>query len=274
MSVEGYSESWAKRLEKIAHQVNGSTAWRPMPLDPVERVVSAKPIPIFSDMHMPIHSKEWLLHGIKCAHAVGAEDIILNGDVLDLNEISRHMGSYYRRRKDMGDDMDAGEAVLKILCENFRKVYWLSGNHCLERLLKLFGGELNAQRLSKLVGSFDNLKVTSRSFLDINDNVRICHPRQYSRIRGALAQRLAMRWQMHVATGHEHHAAMSFSTDGKWQAVSIPCMADTHIQDYVRNELNDFPEPMQGFAMVFGNWIQVFTEHTPWEMFGLPEFVK
>ncbi len=270
-SVEGYGPEWIRKLKS---KVEGTTAFRPMPLDPVEHIISALPIPVISDPHAPIHSKLWLYQVLACADVFKSEICILNGDVLDLNEISRHMGSYYRRRKEMGDDFDAAELIFNILCERFKTVYWLSGNHCLERLLKLFGGELNAQRLSKLIGSFPNLKVTSRSFLDVNNNTRIGHPRQYSRIRGALAQRLAMRWQKNIGLGHEHHDAMSFTPCGKYQAVSIPSLADTQIQDYVRNEINDFPEPMNGFAFIFGDWIQNFNKHTPWKLYGLPELPK
>jgi hypothetical protein len=269
---EGYSQAYVRELDRLKARVEGTTAWRPQPLEAVHRVLSARPIVIFSDLHLPMHSKEWVLHGIQCAKSLGASKLILNGDVMDLNQISRHMGSYYRRKSELEDDFSSTEAFLKLVCEEFEEVVWLSGNHCIQRLIQLFRGEASAGRLLKIVGDHANLKVTARSFVDVNDHVRICHPRQYSKIRGATPARLAQRWQMHIAVGHEHHSAMTASNDGKWQAVCIPSMVDSNLQDYVRNELTDHAEPMQGFAVVFGNSIQVFDRFTPWKYWGLPEY--
>lgn len=271
-SVEGYSRRHIEKLEKLKVEVDGTTAWRPLPLDPIHHIISTKPVLILSDIHAPIHSKEWLTHAIMCGKIWDSDYCILNGDVMDLNQISRHMGSYYRRKAELDDDFSACEAIMKILSKEFKYVVWLSGNHCIERLIKLFRGEVAAQRLLKVIGDYENLKITSRSFIDINDDVRICHPRQYSRIRGSLAQRLAQRWQKSVATGHQHHSSMTYSLDGRWQAVDIPCLAHVELQDYVRNELNDFPEPILGFAGVFKNKIQVFDRSTVWEQWKLPNF--
>ena len=268
---EGYSESYTRAKERAIQEMEGVTAWKPPPLDPILKVSSTKPITIMSDLHLPLASENWIKHSIECAKALDSEVLILNGDVMDLNQISRHMGSYYRRKQELGDDFDACEYFLKLICPAFRKVYWLSGNHCIERLIKLFRGEVGASRLLQMVGSYDNLKITSRSYLDVNKNVRICHPRQYSRNRSVLAQKLAQRWQMHIVTGHQHHAAKAVSPDGKWQAVDVPAMCQPDIQDYVRNELNDYPEPLQGFGVVSGEYIEVFTKFTNWDLFGLPK---
>lgn len=267
----GFSEGYKRAKERAIAEVKGVDSWLPSPLDPILRAISAKPIPIFSDIHFPLADSAWLEHALKCAKHWESEVLILNGDIIDANQISRHAGSYKRRKQELEDDMAAAEYFLRLICSAFKQVIWLSGNHDIQRLIQVFKGELGAQRVLKMMGDHDNLKVTSRSFVDVNDRVRVCHPRQYSRNRGVLAQKLAQRWQMHIATGHQHHAAMSYSPDGKWQAVDIPAMCRTDIQDYVRNELNDYPEPMTGFGAVFGNFIQVFTDHTRWEIFGLPE---
>lgn len=270
----GYSESWANKKVKAIAEMSGIDAWLPNPLDPILKIVSPKPITIFSDIHFPLADSKWLEHGLKCASHWKSEVLILNGDVIDANQISRHAGSYKRRKQELEDDMAACEYFLNLVSSAFKEIVWLSGNHCIERLIKVFRGEIGAQRVIKMMGDHDNLKITSRSYIDLNDNVRICHPRQYSRNRGVLAQKLAQRWQMHIATGHQHHAAKTFSLDGKWQACDIPAMCRTDVQDYVRNELNDYPEPMTGFAAVFGNYIEIFTDHTKWEVFGLPKKEK
>jgi hypothetical protein len=70
--------------------------------------------------------------------------------------------------------------------------------------------------------------------------------------------------------GHEHHSAKSVSLDGKWQAVDIPCLANLEQQDYIKNELNTYAEPLNGFSIIFGDKIVVFDRFFPWDAFKIP----
>lgn len=264
--AHGYRERWEQILKQ---KLEGSTAWRPLPLEPITEIHSSKPIAIFSDVHAPIHSVKWLELGIKASKKFGAETLIVNGDFIDANTISRHLGGYYRRKNELEDDLAAGEALMNIFADNFKKVYFLSGNHCLQRLMKMFNGEVAAKRLWNLFTIRDNVKLTPRSFVYVNNDVIVGHPRNYSGIRGNFTQKLAQLKQKHVATGHHHHSARTATSDGKWQACEIPCMADLEEMEYVRNEINTFPDPMNGFGMIFGTRIEVFDKFTNWKLYGL-----
>lgn len=199
----------------------------------------------------------------------GINHIIINGDLIDANQISRHAGSYARRGAEFGNDLDAAEHVLNILTECFEHVYMDAGNHDM-RMIHRFGGEMSFQRAMKMIGTFNNLKVSSRSFLHVNNDVLVCHPRQYSKVRGKLAQDLALVKHKHVLTGHQHHSAKTISVDGRWQACDSGCIADTKHQDYVRNEASTYAEPVEGFAAIFGKSIEVFDKFTNFEMLGIP----
>lgn len=239
-------------------RVSATTAWRPTPIEPTTHIISGSPIAVFSDIHAPLHSQKWVELGINTALEYGCKRLIVNGDFIDANQISRHNGSYYRRKAELNDDLEAGAALTKLFADEFEHVDFLMGNHCGERLVKHFGGEVAVQRLWKLFGDHANVKVTSRSFVRVNDKVLVGHPRSYSRIRGNIAQKIAMRHQMHVLLGHLHHSAMSVTPDGKWQACELGCMAQLDEFDYTQNEINDMPEPMNGFAIVSGDRIRCF----------------
>ena len=192
--IEGYSDVW---MRKLRSQLEGTTAWRPLPMDPVQEIISARPVTVFSDIHAPIHSVKWMELGIKTAKLYKSDTLIINGDFIDANTISRHLGGYYRRKNELEDDLAAGEALMKIFAKEFKRVYCLSGNHCLQRLIKVFSGEVKAQRLWNLFGAYENVKLTSRSFLIVNKDVIVGHPRSYSRIRGSMTQRIAQIKQKH-----------------------------------------------------------------------------
>lgn len=258
-----------KKEDSLRSRIEATAAWRPIELDPIEHVVSGYPIAVFSDIHAPIHSVKWIEKGIIASKKFGAKTLIVNGDFIDANTISRHLGGYYRRKNELEDDLAAGEALTKLFSDTFEKVYFLSGNHCLQRLTSVFSGEVSAKRLWNLFGVHKNVKLTSRSFLHVNENVLVGHPRQYSSVRGNLTQKMAQLKQKHVITGHHHHSAKTATADGKWQAVEVACMADIEAFEYVKNELNTFAEPMNGFAMIFGEKIEIFDKFTNWELFGL-----
>lgn len=269
--VEGYSDAHVRTQEKLASELEGTTAWRPEPIEPIHHVISSKPIMIFSDIHAPLHSPKWIMQGMKCADRLESDTLIVNGDFIDANQISRHIGGYYRRRSELNDDFSAGESLLRVFASRFKKVIFLNGNHCGERLVKAFRGEVAMQRLWKMFGEHKNVKVCARSFIFVNDEVVVGHPRQYSRLRGGIAQKIAMHWQKHVVLGHGHHSAKAVTSDGKWQACDIPCMAELAQFEYTTFEINDMPKPLNGFGAVVGNKIQIFDHFTPWKLFNLPE---
>lgn len=267
--VEGYSEAHARSLERIAQRVSASLGFRPDPPSPIERVVSGYPIMVFSDIHAKLHSERWIMQGLSVAEKFQSKVLIVNGDFIDANEISKHAGSYFKRGSSLEDDFKAGELLLDVFSKYFEQVIFLNGNHCGQRLIKALGGEVAMQRLWKMFGEHANVKVTPRSYVYVNDDVIVGHPRQYSKIRGNTAQKIAQMKQKHILLGHSHHSAMAITPDGKWQACEVGCMAELEQFDYVNFEINDMAEPVNGFAVVTGNQIQCFDKFTKWELFGL-----
>jgi predicted phosphodiesterase len=264
---EGYETRGEQGLVTLANKVAATTAWKPADLDSPLHIVAQK-IGVISDVHCPLHSEKWLYKAIETFLHFDIKHVLINGDLLDATQISRHNGEY-KRRGTLEDDLMAAEAVLKLLSEHFDYLYLDFSNHD-QRLIRQFGGELSFQRACKLFGEHEKLKITSRSYCLVNDHVEVVHPRQYSKARTKLPQDLALRWQKSVLTGHQHHSGMSVSPCGKFQACDIGTLADVELQDYVRNERTTHSEPVNGFAIIFGNKIQCFDRFTCWEAFGLP----
>lgn len=234
----------------IAEKISGTLAWRPYQTHvPVK--IGDRNVGVFSDVHVPLHDGKWLELGIKTCQAMDVTHIILNGDFFNFHRLGKHVGSYQNRSESYtaDDDLDAGEAVLKILTSLF-KVTLLMGNHDMRAVYKM-GGEVSVNRLFKMVGDFgDRLQITPLSFVEVGDDCIVGHPRKYSRIRGSLVQRISSRWNKHIVTGHEHHTAQVVSQNGLWTCTAVGCMKDLTLSPYVRWELDDMPEPMNGFAVI------------------------
>lgn len=268
LKKNGYGISSHNERAKLFHAIAASTAWRATDLDPVMDIIAEK-VGVASDIHCPLHSEKWLRQFIVTCMHYNVNHILVNGDLIDANQISRHAGSYHRRGSELGNDLDAAEHVLRTLTDSFEHVYMDAGNHDM-RMIHKFGGEMSFQRAMKMIGTFQNLKVTSRSFVHVNHKVLVAHPRQYKKARGQLAAELAQLKQMHVLTGHQHHSAKSASPDARWQACDVGCIADTKHQDYVRNEANTFSEPMQGFSIIHGTLIEIYDQFFPFDLYNIP----
>jgi predicted phosphodiesterase len=270
-SIIGYSrQKPLDDLKKLMSEVRATTAWKPCDLDKIVHIVADK-IGIISDLHAPMHSEKWLYLAVKTFLHFGVKKIILNGDSINADQISKHAGSYFNRRKNLEDDLDALESVLNLLRKYFDEIYISMGNHDM-RLVHQMGGELSVNRLMKMVYSDEiKIKVTSRSYIFVNDHVEVIHPRQYSKIRGKLAQDLSMRWQKSILTGHQHHSTMTISPCGRFQSCDVGTLVDVELQDYVRNERTTHVEPVNGFAIIFNNKIQLFDKFTNFDLFGIDD---
>lgn len=268
----GYCPGLQEDFAAIANKVAATTGWRPADLDKEMHIVTPRLL-VLSDIHCPLQCEKWLSLAIHCGVQLGCRDVLLNGDFLDTPTISRHLGSYYRRKQELEDDVSAADAVLGVLAQYFDRIFFDTGNHDM-RLVKQFGGELSFRRIMQMLGDHKKLIMTERSYCKVNNSVVIVHPRQYTATRGALAQKLSLRHQVSVLTGHQHHSAMTISPDGKFQACDVGCLADLELQDYVKNEFTTYVEPNNGFAVVFGNKIQCFDKFTPWELWGLQDIAQ
>lgn len=261
-SVEGYSGRYSltKLKEKIkdTNEINIS--------DKPERIHSER-IGILSDLHVPYHSERWLARAIETFWKLKIDQIIVNGDFIDLGTISRHLGNYYRNRMDVEVELKIASKILDILAKSFKSIIFLSGNHSIRAIHKM-GGEISLQSFYKMIGSHENVRVSSYSYAYVNKTVVVGHPRQYSRIRGNLAQKISQSWQKNIILGHEHHSAMSASADNKFQAVAVGCLADISKIEYNVREINDMPRMNNGFAAIIGERIILFDKFTAWEIYG------
>jgi predicted phosphodiesterase len=260
----------ADSFDKIAAEIEGSTAFNGEVIEPPCEVHSVMPIMVFSDIHARRHSAKWLIQGMRAAKKFKARTLIVNGDFINADSIGKYVGGHYRRHEILEDDFKAGEILLNTFAKHFQKVVFLSGNHDTDRLMKSLRGEVMAQRFWKMFGDHKNVVVTERSWVRAN-GVIVGHPRSYSRIRGNLAQKISNKFHASVLIGHEHHSALSVSNDGKFQSGSVGCMAELHDFEYTNFALNDMPDPMNGFATIFGDRIAVFDKFTPWTEWGLPK---
>jgi hypothetical protein len=264
----GYSKSRDRKHERKALIAAGTAYAPPLP-DAAKHLVSGYPILVVGDVHCPMQCPKWTELALTTAEHFGCRTVIINGDLIDANQISRHMGQEYRRRATLEDDMDAAEKFMELLCKEFDAVYYTLGNHT-ARLLHRFQGELSIQRLLKMIYDSPKIITTQKTWMKVNENIRVLHPRSYSQIRGKLTADLCQLYQQHIVTSHHHHSATTYSKDAKWQAMEIGCLADIEKFSYVQDQMGNYPQMMNGFGIIFPDDTMLnFNKFTNWKYYGL-----
>jgi hypothetical protein len=264
----GYDQSTIRARERRA-LIEAGTAFAPPPPDPAKHLVSGYPILVVGDVHCPLQCPWWTERALEVAEKFEAKNIIINGDLIDATQISSHMGKEFRRKATLEDDMDAADHFMRLCVEQFDSVYYTLGNHT-ARMIHRFNGELSIQRLLKMIYDSPKIIPTQKTWMKVNANTRVLHPRAYSQIRGKMTADLCQLYQQNIVTGHHHHSATSASKDGKWQAIEVGCLADVEKFGYVQDHMGNYPQMMNGFALIMPDETFLnFNKFTPWKVYGL-----
>lgn len=92
--------------------------------------VSCNNILLISDLHIPYHNINAVTIALDYGKAQKVNTIFINGDLLDMHQVSRF--EHDVKKRSIKQEFDATKEFLKQLRKAFPKasIYWLKGNHC------------------------------------------------------------------------------------------------------------------------------------------------
>ena len=210
---------------------------------------------VFSDIHLGIHDKAALIAAIQYAKQDRVENIILNGDILDSAQISRH--PKHADTPKFLNEIELAKQFLEGLRSEFKDqiIYFKIGNHedRLERYLMqnadALAGLIDFRKLLKL----DELGirfVESTQFMRI-ENTYIVHGHEM-KVSGGVnpARALILKAAANVVMGHVHRTSFASikSLDGKfYKAYTTGCLCKLR-QAYMPHSNSN-----HGFAIIQEN---------------------
>jgi UDP-2,3-diacylglucosamine pyrophosphatase LpxH len=210
---------------------------------------------VFSDIHLGIHDKAALIAAIQYAKQDRVENIILNGDILDSAQISRH--PKHADTPKFLNEIELAKQFLEGLRSEFKdqNIYFKIGNHedRLERYLMqnadALAGLIDFRKLLKL----DELGirfVESTQFMKI-ENTYIVHGHEM-KVSGGVnpARALILKAAANVVMGHVHRTSFASikSLDGKfYKAYTTGCLCKLR-QAYMPHSNSN-----HGFAIIQEN---------------------
>jgi UDP-2,3-diacylglucosamine pyrophosphatase LpxH len=210
---------------------------------------------VFSDIHLGIHDKAALIAAIQYAKQDRVENIVLNGDILDSAQISRH--PKHADTPKFLNEIELAKQFLEGLRSEFKdqNIYFKIGNHedRLERYLMqnadALAGLIDFRRLLKL-DEFGIRFVESTQFMKI-ENTYIVHGHEM-KVSGGVnpARALILKAAANVVMGHVHRTSFASikSLDGKfYKAYTMGCLCKLR-QAYMPHSNSN-----HGFAIIQEN---------------------
>lgn len=224
----------------------------PCMFNPITEITDKRTL-VISDLHCPYHNEEFIqkvvLNGIKN----DIEQIIIAGDLIDLDSLSKYSKSHNIARLETELEI-TGQMVLYLA--NIAPLFITKGNHDARWFDKL-DAPMSFDRLinATLNGRQPKNKITTteRDFVFVGTNFVVGHVDKASSVPGKLAHGIAQKFSRHALTGHEHITGV-FQGDPivRYLGVSLGCCADPKKFWYSERRLNSSPFMSNGYAIIDG----------------------
>ena len=201
---------------------------------------------ILSDLHFPSHDKAWIERCVKYAIDKGIRRLVINGDLLDLPNLSKHglIPNY-----DTELELDFAETFFRWARQYFSEIHVVLGNHC-QRFAKKVDNQISTKRFIKLLAQ-DHAEVYEHHHAYIGKTWLAAHPANYSRAAAKVALDLIGKFHKNVCIGHTHKIGFSFDPSGNYVAVETGgCFHPSKVA-YTHIELSNFPVQLRGAIIVF-----------------------
>ena len=199
---------------------------------------------IGSDLHIPEHDigcvKEWISEGKR----TNIRSLIINGDAWDMIKFSKHGEASEQSWKKL---KKVSKEVFKEIFSWFNQVVITMGNHD-EWLKFITRKQLSMEDFVELCiekPPWVELWYTDWDFCILNDNIRVCHSKNYSRRPHQAPELLGKKYRMSCIQAHDHMCAYkSVTKNGKTRYyINMGCALDYDKAEYE-----------MGSSTLYGNW--------------------
>jgi hypothetical protein len=205
---------------------------------------------IAGDWHIPLHRHEYIKIMLEYAKKHNIDDIIVNGDFFDCLSFSTFLKGHVEMS--WSDEKAIAKRYLDDLCWQFNMVYFTIGNHEIRWSRKLDGIDKPESIFKLLDGDYNNYQVTPNDYLLLNDEYYVCHPFNSSTVPFSVANRLSMKYEKSIVSGHCHRIGLTKSFSGKHWVIESGGLFDRHKMEYVMRT-NTYSTSCNGFVVIEKN---------------------
>lgn len=207
---------------------------------------------ITGDWHIPFTDFDFanlaILVGKK--HLKKPRKLCIAGDWIDLSNFSAYVDVV--EMPTWAQERDCAREVLKGLLSVFDEIHILMGNHE-RRLQKFTQGAFEESDILSLITTSDKVRMGNRGWCILNsldESYRITHPKNYSINQLIVADQLALKYDQHIISFHEHHLGIGWDRYGRHLIVNGGGMVDPKKLAYVVIDDNKSAGMKNGFVLV------------------------
>lgn len=228
---------------------------------------------VVGDVHVPFTDYDFCQNVNAIGKRFGVRRLIIAGDLFNMDAFSRY--DTVVKLPTWAEERDACRVLFREWFEYFTEIVFIMGNHD-RRLQKWTMGAFDERDLIGMVMFDDDLvqhgdKITASNFgwctLDTPNGMwRITHPRNYSINQLTVADVLAQKYQMHICSHHEHHAAIGMDRYKRYITVNNGGLFDDRKMAYVHLDDSKSAGMAKAFTVIKGGFPYMFSDNfTDWD---------
>lgn len=166
------------------------------------------------------------------------------------------------------NEKEAARNLLTIYSQVFDEIWMISGNHE-RRLLEHLDGQWDIQDVLTASLPSGHVKATVLDRCTVNTSqgkYTVLHGDNYSKKPLNNADEWCQKFQSHIISNHEHHAAIGMDRFDRYFMVNAGGLFDQNKMSYVQSKSNTMANMSKGFVMVKGGFPYLFTDRmTDWK---------
>lgn len=190
--------------------------------------------------------------------------LIIAGDFYNMDAWSKYPNLVSTPSWDT--EKEAARNLLTVYAQVFDEMYMICGNHERRILEKLDGQyDINDVLAASLPSGKVRATVLDRCRVKTNNGeYTVLHGDNYSKKSLNNADELAQKYQTHIISHHEHHAAIGLDRFDRYYIINNGGLFDQKKMGYVQLKSNTCSNMSQGFTMVRNGYPYLFGKFTDW----------
>lgn len=191
--------------------------------------------------------------------------LILAGDIYNMDAWSKYPNVIPTPTWEM--EKEAARNLLTIYSQTFDEIDMISGNHE-RRILEHMGGHYDIQDVLAASIPSGKVKATVLDKCRVNTSkgtYTVLHGDNYSKKSLNNADEWAQKFQTHIISNHEHHAAIGMDRFDRYFIINNGGLFDQKKMGYVNLKTNTCANMSRGFTMVKNGHPYLFADWTDWK---------
>lgn len=164
------------------------------------------------------------------------------------------------------DERESARNLLTLYAQVFDEMWMLCGNHERRILENANGLEITDVLTASLPSGKIKATPLDRCAVQTSQGkYTIVHGDNYSKKALNNADELAQKYQSHIISHHEHHAAFGMDKHDRYFIVNNGGLFDQNKMAYVQLKTNTCANMSQGFTLIKGGYPYLFGKFTDWK---------